>query len=218
MAKQTKTTKTKTISTPKKDAPSATYKAELTKARQVLTDRLKAFGTSLRAVEKDGHDIAARIVVHAIRYGDVSLATNMISKFGNDGKSMVRANMFKGWFEKHGPFRWDKETKGFKCNSEKRSALEHHIKDNRTTAKFFGTLMKHTPWEKNPEPEYKGFDLDKEVARLLNRAKKAEKEHGKDPKTNVKNLNKLEKLVHDLNYPANDETEAENDNTEQQAA
>lgn len=190
-------------------------KSQLQMDQDALLAKIKAFGVTLKSIQNDAHDIAARIVVHAVRYNDVSLATKFLEKFGTDGKTMVRANMFKAWFEKHGPFRWDKESKGFKCMVEKATALKaKHLKDNKTTAKFFGLLKKATPWEKDPEPEYKGFDLDKEVARLLSRAKKAEKEHGKDPKTNVKNLDKLEKLVHALNYPANED----NDNTETKAA
>lgn len=211
-----KATKAKVKAT--KITESKEYKAELAKSRQALSDRLKAFGTALRAVEKDGHDIAARIVVHAIRFGDVSLATNMINKFGTDGKSMVRGNMFKGWFEKHGPFRWDKDTKGFKCATERREKMMHHVKDNKTTAKFFGSLMKHTPWEKDPEPEYKGFDLDKEIARLLSRAKKAEKEHGSDPKTKLANMSKLEAFVHSINYPDNENEKTESGDNDNETA
>ena len=212
MAKAIKATK------PKVDTANASYKVELNKARQVLNDRLKVFGNNLRSIEKDGHDIAARIVVHAVRYGDVTLATNMLNKIDTSGagKTMVRANMFKAWFEKHGPFRWDKETKGFKCATDKREKLMPNVKDNKMTAKFFGTLMKAVPWDKDPEPEYKGFDLEKEIARLLSRAKKAEKEHGKDPKTKLTGLDKLEKLVHAINYPDNDDTA--NDNDESAAA
>lgn len=187
----------------------ADEKAQFAKDKKVLGERIKAFGLALRKVEKDGHDIAARLVVHAIRYKDVDLATKFLAKFGSDGKSMVRANMFKKWFEKHGPFKWNNESDGFKLNGEKRKELLSRVTNNKTTAEFFSELMKATPWEKDPEKPYMGFDLLKEAKRLINRAKKAEKDHGKDPKTNVKGLAQLTKFIETMDVANEDDAEAE---------
>lgn len=189
------------------------------KDNQALRDMVDTWGKDYKSIAKRGHDIAARLVVHAVRYGDVSLASRFLSKMDEkgDGKSMARANMFKGWFERKGPFTWSKEAKGFKCNTDKRAKMQHHIKDNKTAAKFYSTLMKDVPWEKDKEPEYKGFDLDKQIMLLVKRAETAEKEHGKDPKTKLGNLKKFKKFVGTLTTAANangDTEVAENDNAE----
>lgn len=185
---------------------------------QSLRARIDTWGTAYNTVKKDGHDIAARTVVHAVRYGDVTLATRFLNKMGKDGKSFARANMFKAWFEKHGPFRWDKESDGFKLKPEKRDEQAKMVADDKSTAKFLGMLMKQVPWDKAPEPEYKGFEFIKQLRSLISRGQKAEKEHGNDPKTDLTGMEEARALLAKLAENAgNDDDDTDTDTIEDHA-
>lgn len=202
----TKTVTAATIVTAKEpDRQSADAKA--------LNAKIKAWGAAYKSVSKDGHDIAARCVVHAIQYGDVRPATRFIAAMGKDNKTFARANMFRGWLEKHGPFKWDKETDGFKCRTEKQAELKPKL-DKRGVPGYLTDLMKQAPWEKSPEPEYKGFDFIKRLQALIKQGQRAEKEHGSDPKTDTKGLEEARALLAKLAENAANEDDEDADGIE----
>ena len=114
---------------------------------------------------------AARIVVHALRYGDVSLATEHVNSFGEKGKTFIRSNLLRHWYETYGPFRFDSTTKGFKKHKERFEELQPRIEDDKTTAKFYGELVDgFKPWEEaKPEPEYTPVNVEDALDKLIKR-------------------------------------------------
>lgn len=173
----------------------------------VLPDKVndeKASGTLIRGMIKEGvakevdlrkhHAItAAKIVVHALRYGDVSLATEHVNSFGEKGKTFIRSNLLRQWYETYGPFRFDSETKGFKKHKEKFDAMQPRIESDKATAKLYTELVDgFKPWEEQkPEAEYKGISAEDELDRLIKSIEARIKKHPDDPKNNVFGLDHI---------------------------
>lgn len=133
---------------------------------------------------------AARIVVHAVRFGDVSLASHLIRALGTGW----RGNDMRSWFEQFGPFAWGdtnetdkdgKAVKGFKLNKEKRKHLEPRVATNEDTAEFLGELKGKPMWNWKKEPEYKGFDFLAQLEALIKKADTIKNKPIAHPKDNV---------------------------------
>jgi hypothetical protein len=133
---------------------------------------------------------AARIVVHAVKYGDVSLASHLVKALGTGW----RGNDMHAWFETFGPFAWGntneldkdgKPIKGFKLNKEKRKTLEPRVASNEETAKFLGELKGKPMWTWKKEPEYKGFDFLAQLEALIKKADNVKNKPIAHPKDNV---------------------------------
>lgn len=195
----------KTIVKPKvKNTPKAEAATLSTKEIVALISAIKI---SAKDLQVKVHTTMAKIVVHAIKFGDVTLADRLINAFGERNKTVFRTNDLRRWFEDRGPFRYDTETKGFKLNKDKRDTLAKMVTTAKDTAAFYSKLMKVAPWEVKGEPEYKGFDFMKQIKAAIRMAQKAEKEHGNHPKTKLDGLDTIRRAVAAL-----EEAEATGDN------
>ncbi len=137
--------------------------------------------------------VCAKIVVHALRYGDVTKADKIVDACGEKGKTFIRANVLREWFETYGPFTFNTETKKFNKNKTKAEAMASKIKDDKATAKFYGELVANfKPWETSKaEGAYKGYSVEKALASVIRMAEKAQKEHHGDEKTDVVGLEEV---------------------------
>ena len=130
---------------------------------------------------------AAKIVVHALRYGDVSLATEHVNSFGEKGRTFIRSNLLRHWYETYGPFRFDTTTKGFKKHKEKFEELQGRIETDKSTASFYGELVDgFKPWdEAKPEPEYVPVNAEDALEQAIKRVEAKLKKNPDHPDNNV---------------------------------
>lgn len=167
-------------------------------SRSELNALIEKIGKTAKDIQSDVHKCMARIVIHALRFEDVDHARKLIEAFGEKGKTVFRTNMLRDWFITNGPMRWDDESKNFKLDRKKFADGQKHIASDRTTAAYLTKLMNVTPWAAKAEPEYKGFSFMKQINAAIRLAQKAEKEHGKHPKTDVKHLDAVRAFVASL--------------------
>lgn len=163
-------------------------KAEASKSSAAIVKLIGAISTTRKTLEDKVAEAAARVVVHAVKFGDVTLAGRLISALDGSngkGKTIVRANMMRAWFEQFGPFRFDTETKSFKLNKTKQAELKPRVKDAKSTAKFYGELNKQRAWEHKPEAKYVPYDFLAEAKKFVAAAKRQIEKKKDDPKSNV---------------------------------
>jgi hypothetical protein len=198
------TIETKATNTKKDDAAKASS-AEIITMIGTISDNAKSIQVLI-------HQAMSKIVVHAIKFGDVRLADRLISALGERNKTVFRANTMRDWFEKMGPFRYDTEAKNFKLNTAKRDLLAKKVTNAKNTAKFYTELMKVAPWEAKPEPEYKGLDFLKLIKGAIRQADKAQKNHANHPKTKLEGLNEVRSFIANLNVGDTEKGTDTNDN------
>jgi hypothetical protein len=164
-----------------------TSKAEQVKSSEAIKNILNVISTTRKTLEDKVAEAAARIVVHAVKFGDVTLAGRLISALdgSGEGKTIVRGNMMRAWFEQFGPFRFDTESKAFKLNQTKRTEMLPRVKDAKATAKLLGELNKARAWVNKPEVKYVPYDFLAEAKRFVAAAKRQIEKKKDDPKSNV---------------------------------
>lgn len=148
--------------------------------------------------------LMASIVMHATKYGNVDVATRALVSYGADekggkSKTFIRINNMRDWLIAKGPFTWNKETNAFNLNKAKQATLK--IEMDKNERKFGSDLVANPFWDLAPVAEFKDFELHKELAKLLKRAKardeavKADPTLSKKAKTDLDGLADLETLV-----------------------
>lgn len=165
---------------------------------KAIKAKIASISKRSNTLKSDIDHVARCTLLHAVVHGDVTLADDLTKAMG-DG---WRLNALRAWFGAMGPFGWaakDKATKRdahFTLNKDKRNAMlaEYKADDKAFIAKLSGLK---SYWEFKPEAEFEGFDLDKELKKLLARAKsKANTDKYPDQsKVNLSALPKLEQLV-----------------------
>lgn len=156
---------------------------KITKDGKALATMIGSIKSRAATLQADIHVAAMSCVMHAIDHNNALPATQLVEAITGGSKSYaIRANALKKWFEEVGCFVWNNgEQPGFKMNQDRKATIKAIGDDNAIIAK----IGKVPFWEYAPEPEYKGFDLNKAIAALLSRANTAIKEHGTDPKTKI---------------------------------
>jgi len=134
--------------------------------------------------------LATLIVIHAVKYDDISAADRLCATVKNLG---MRNDSLGKWFvetgcariKEHKDAETGKATKSFGMDKAKQAALADRLaKDG--LAKV-ATELKAKSWDdaKKAASSYDGFDLDKLIESLCKRADKAIKEHGDHPDTKI---------------------------------
>lgn len=152
---------------------------------KIIRERIKADGIAVRSAFQSVHITVAKIMTHALRFGDVSFASVLIAELGSD----VRSNLLREAFETFGPFKWGdtkaldaegKPIKGFKLDKDKKEAMQDCVADAKSIQIFERETCEKlaTLGEKKPEPVYKGFNFLEQFERLIKRARA---EAGKHP-------------------------------------
>lgn len=142
---------------------------------------------------KSDIDVAARCcILHAVEFGDITLADALLKAMG-DG---WRLNALRAWFGEFGPVIWvpkDANTKKeahFGINKERRAVMLAELNKDRDAV--VGKLAKVMAyWEFKPEPEFEGFDLPKEIEKLVAKARKIEADPVKAAKSDLTGIDKL---------------------------
>lgn len=134
--------------------------------------------------------LATLIVIHAVKYDDISAADRLCATVKALG---MRNDSLGKWFQEvgcakikeHKDPETGKVTKTFGVNKDKQKELADRLtKDG--LAKV-ATELKAKTWDeaKKAASSYDGFDFDKRLMSLIKQAERAIKEHGDDPKTKV---------------------------------
>jgi hypothetical protein len=118
--------------------------------------------------------IAASCVLHAIEHSDITKGLVLIKGLEADasGKHPWRLNALREWFVKEGPYKVEKvPTENGKTRDElkfdagKRAALKSKMDAD---WKHFASGLQSRPfWIAKPEPEFKAFDFDAELKKLI---------------------------------------------------
>lgn len=134
------------------------------------------------------HAIAVSCVLHAVEHGNVTPTNTFIKAFsvGSEANGW-RLNALRDWLEAIGPFSWSKESKSFVFSKQKFEVIK--------AAGGIDTSKLPTFWDRKPEPEYRPFDLNAEIIKLVKMAetKANEKDEVKRAKNKIP-MNKLEAL------------------------
>lgn len=180
----------------------------VTKDGKVLATMIGSIKRRAATLQGDIHIAAVSCVMHALDHNNALPATQLVEAITGGSKSYaIRANALKKWFEEVGCFVWNNgETPGFKMNADRKAIIQAIGDDNAIIAK----IGKVPFWEYAPEPEYKGFDLNKAIATLLSRANTAIKEHGTDPKTKI-DMNTLSGLARLLSNNSGNDDDVDGD-------
>lgn len=181
----------KKISTAKSVVPAlAPLKGEdkgaKTEAHAIIKD-IDRISTSVDSLHEDVALTGAKIVIHAVKHGDVTLADRLINALDKSkkGKTLMRGNVMRAWFEQFGPFRYDTESKAFKLNSKKRDELKPRVKNADAIKKFASELRKAKAWELKPEKKYVPYDFLADMEAKLKQAERMIAKSKDDPKSNV---------------------------------
>lgn len=69
--------------------------------------------------DKDVHNLALSVMLHADKFGDVTHATNLVKALPKG----TRSNAMKDWFIHFGKFKWNAETKSFNADHTKETRI-----------------------------------------------------------------------------------------------
>lgn len=155
---------------------------------QSISKLTKSISSRNKKLRTDIAYCAAMCVMHAVKHGNVTPATQLCDALGGGW----RVNALRDWFVAFGPFMWDQEAKAFALDKTRQPAYKKEMKADEV--KFASSLTEEPFWEFKPEPEYQGFDLKEVLGTVIKRAKKAQTDHGDDPKTHVNGLDKVVEL------------------------
>ena len=161
-----------------------------------VTDEGKAIGLMIDNWSKrsavlvhDLHVILTSCVVHVTKHGNVTPARNIVNALGTK-QTAWRSNAVLAWFEAYGPFIYNKTTKQLDYDAGRIDEFKAEF--NADSAAFIAKRMKETFEVFKPQSEYEGFDLQKEVAKLIKKAHTAVEKHKDSGKVNVAGLEAFE--------------------------
>lgn len=156
-----------------------------------------AIAKTAKEIGKEIHNqclVIAKFIADPQNNGDVSLATHFVKLLNSDGKSVVRSDAVRLWFEGFAFCKWGKQkdgVDGFKCQT---TALKQ-IQSDDAEAKMHWTTAKATPWFKYArEKKFVAFDFDAALASLVKRANEKANETGPNGEKNKVNLEHLAKV------------------------
>lgn len=163
----------------------------------VIGHMIQSIANRSTALRNDCHIAAVSCIMHATKHGDVMYAQRLIEAMGEGW----RLNALRAWFGKFGPFTWVAKTKDkaghFGLDKDKRKLMLAELEaDEDAVGK---KLSEVTYWEFKPETEFMGFDLLKEIKKLIKRASTVKEDEGKaehpDTKIDPAILAKLQTLA-----------------------
>lgn len=144
-----------------------------------LNARSVQLGKSSTTLSENIHNHMVDIVEHFKAHGD----TSAMSMLHNVLHSAVRRNAIKNWCEAFAGMKFVAEAKDKKGKVKPAHFIRN--KDIPFEAIDLEACSENTPWDFTPEPVWKGFDLKKELARLIKRAEKEAEEHAGSDKLAV---------------------------------
>jgi hypothetical protein len=171
-------------------------------AKFVVTSDLKRLGAMigniklrLGSLNEDIQLCVMSCVLAAIEHSDVASATRLY-----EACTGLRQRALVVWLAKHGPFGFAGKTKDkaehFTLDKAALEDYQTRLAKNRDT--FLAKMDKDKWWDAVPPERIQGFDLVKELGRLLSRAEKAKENdkvaHHPDTKISDKLLSKLKSL------------------------
>lgn len=143
---------------------------------------------------------AASVVMHAVMHGDVTLADRfcegLVMSLGGQlkgkSKTMIRTNELRAWFVKSGPFTFNQEAGTFGLSKDRRIKLKAEM--DKSVKDFGKNLITNSFWVVKPEPEFKGFDFDAELQKIIAKARKYAKDEKKKDKTKLGHIDDVAKF------------------------
>lgn len=141
-----------------------------------LNARTTVLARSSKTLAENIHHHMVDIVEHFKEHGDTSAMTLL----HNVLHSAVRRNAIKNWCEAFAGMKFVAESK----DKQGKVKPAHFIrnKDIPFEQIDLDACRENSPWDFTPEPVWKGFDLKKELARLVKRAEKEAEENAGNSK------------------------------------
>jgi len=168
------------------------YIADKKKANLYVRETCK----SLRGLEARLHVAAVTCSMHAVLYGDVTMAQTFLSGLDNAGKNAMRLVALKQWFiSDRCPFKWGKHGGVATVVYDKAKADKLIAKHKADPEEFVRDMAEVPFYNENKEPEFKGFDLLKALNVAIARAEKMSTEHPDDPKVDVTGLDDVKAII-----------------------
>ena len=138
-------------------------KLKLYEGNQDIEKAIQSVKTRGKAFDNLVHAVALSVINHIEQHGDIRHSNMLVEAMPKSS----RKNALIEWFETFGKLSYDQESKVLTYAKEKKTYLT-----DATNQPF---------WDFQKEPEYKPFDLELQLAKLLDRAvKKAENPHEED--------------------------------------
>lgn len=165
---------------------------ELITTHKAIASKINGLGKRLKNIDSDTHVIAVSAIHHALDHNrNWELVTQLIKVVGNYDEAenkfksrAVRVQDMRSWLGKNLPVRW-----------EHKKGVGRYVTDKTKLASFDAEVCRAnilTPWYEAIEDkasEFKGFDMEARVKKLIADYKKAEKkaaEHGELAQAKVK--------------------------------
>ena len=144
-----------------------TIKLKLFEGNEAIAKNVKLWGVKGKKQDELAHVLALSIINHIDLHGDTNNANDLVATMIQNTPKSMRVNALIDWFVAHGKLVWNVEMKQLAYAKHKTTKLQEGA------GKPF--------WEFRAEPEYKPFDLDTQLIKLVERAtKKAENPHEGD--------------------------------------
>lgn len=128
-----------------------TKKTDATGAKTIEA-KIKTIAASGKKLEALAHETACDILQHVEDHGDITLAEKLVEAL----PSLARKNALKAWFLQFGKLNYNAEKKRFTYAKGKVTDIEGG------KAQPF--------WDFRPEPEFKPYNLEKQLHALLKKA------------------------------------------------
>lgn len=158
---------------------------------------------------------AASCIVHCIVHGNVTPARDFLAALsggegrGESGKTPIRVNAYRKFFEIMGPMVMENRGEGMNLYLDKARVAAYKKDYNKDKLKFASNLMRTPAYVVKPEAEFVPFDLTKALNQLYTRAESYETDQAKKlgrPLTaaekkeiNTTGLKELAKVVEKIN-------------------
>jgi len=165
-------------------------KFNVTAEGKTIGAMIENFSKRANALVNDLTVIAASVVLHAIKHGNVTPARAIVNVLGTK-ETPWRSNAMISWFEAVGPFVYNKETKTLDYDSSLIDQYKAALAADENA--FIKALMDEPFFKFKPQAEFKGFDLKAELKKLLTKAENAKEKHADTGKVNVNGLEEIER-------------------------
>ena len=143
----------------------------------------------------------ASTTVHAIVFGNVTPARDLLEIMAVGPESAFRTNALVTFFEAKGPFVWDAKEKVLNYDKSRAKAFKAEYAKDKVA--FASALMTEPFYKFSRQASYQGFNFLAEMKKLMAKAAKVEKKHGDDKNTDLTGFDTFTKF-YDKVVPAND--------------
>ncbi len=157
---------------------------------KAITKQIKSISNRLGNVRRDLAIVAANVIIHAVKHGNVTPATQLC-----DALEGMRVNDLRQWFIDFGPMIWvekEVQTEDGKVKTVKQFGLDKDkVKElaKRDTAELATELRDNPFWIVKKEAAFKPFSLKAELNKLAKRAAaRAKKADERDDLDGLHNL------------------------------